>query len=147
MMAQHPNYAIHPKTVRSTFTFVSQIRSRLNKENLMDAAIEDRGAVVVKAKPTRKVFKGTTRTINKIPASILSDPQINDAIAALPPNYNFEIHKTIHRIRETKAKRVALQMPEGLLMFACPISDIIQKFTDADTGKTRTNTQSRSFQL
>lgn len=90
------------------------------------------GVVVVKAKPTRKVFKGTTRTINKIPASILNDAQINDAIAALPPNYNFEIHKTIHRIRETKAKRVALQMPEGLLMFACAISDIIQKFTDAD---------------
>lgn len=95
--------------------------------------IEETGAVVVKAKPNRKVFKGTTRTINKIPATLLNDPQINDAISALPRNYNFEIHKTIHRIRETKAKRVALQMPEGLLMFACPISDIIQKFTDADT--------------
>lgn len=94
---------------------------------------EEAGAVVVKAKPTRKVFKGTTRTVNKIPASILNDQQLNDAIAALPANYNFEIHKTIHRIRETKAKRVAMQMPEGLLMFACPISDIIQKFTDADT--------------
>lgn len=98
----------------------------------METAHEEVGAVVVKAKPTRKVFKGT-RAINKIPQSILNDPQINDAIAALPPNYNFEIHKTIHRIRETKAKRVALQMPEGLLIFACPISDLIQKFTDADT--------------
>lgn len=38
---------------------------------------EDAGAVVVKAKPTRKVFKGATRTINKIPANILNDPQIN----------------------------------------------------------------------
>ena len=99
----------------------------------MDVIQDEGSVVVVKAKPTRKVFKGTTRTINKIPASILNDPQINDAIAALPLNYNFEIHKTVHRIRETKAKRVALQMPEGLLMFACAISDIIQKFTDADT--------------
>lgn len=92
---------------------------------------EDASAVVVKAKPTRKVFKGT-RAINKIPASILNDPEINNAISVLPPNYNFEIHKTIHRIRDAKSKRVALQMPEGLLMFACPISDIIQKFTDSD---------------
>jgi hypothetical protein len=60
----------------------------------MDAVTQDdAGVVVVKAKPTRKVFKGTTRTINKIPASILNDPQINDAIAALPPNYNFEYVK------------------------------------------------------
>jgi hypothetical protein len=123
------------KNIHSTFTFSSRIDSRPNKEkDQMDSVIEESGAVVVKAKPTRKVFKGTTRTINKIPATILNDPQINDAIAALPANYNFEIHKTVHRIRETKAKRVALQMPEGLLMFACPISDIIQKFTDADTG-------------
>lgn len=70
------------------------------------------GVVVVKAKP-RKVFKGTARTINRIPASILDDPEINEALSALPKNYNFEIHKTIWRIRETKAKRVALQMPEG----------------------------------
>lgn len=91
------------------------------------------GVVVVKAKPTRKVFKGATKTLNKIPNSILNDELLNKAISALPSNYNFEIHKTIHKIRETKAKRVALQLPEGLLMFACPISDIIQKFTEADT--------------
>jgi 2-(3-amino-3-carboxypropyl)histidine synthase len=89
--------------------------------------------VVVKAKTTRKVFKGTTKVINKIPNSLLNDQQLNNAIDALPSNYNFEIHKTIHKIRETKAKRVALQMPEGLLMFACAISDIIEKFTEADT--------------
>lgn len=74
----------------------------------------DTGAVVVvKAKPVRKVFKGVTRTINKIPQEILNDPQINEAMSALPQNYNFEIHKTIWRVREMKAKRVALQMPEG----------------------------------
>lgn len=90
------------------------------------------GVVVVKAKPKR-VFKGTTRTINKIPPSILEDPEINDAIAALPKNYNFEIHKTIWRVREMKAKRVALQLPEGLLIFSLIISDIIERFTEADT--------------
>jgi hypothetical protein len=74
---------------------------------------ESQEVVVVKAKPARKVFKGATRTINKIPNEILQDPLLNDAISVLPSNYNFEVHKTIWRIREMKAKRVALQLPEG----------------------------------
>lgn len=69
--------------------------------------------VVVKAKPVRKVFKGASRTITKIPLELLNDPQLNEAIGVLPSNYNFEIHKTIWRTRELNAKRVALQMPEG----------------------------------
>lgn len=89
--------------------------------------------VVVKAKPVRKVFKAATRTVNKIPLEILNNVEINDEISKLPNNYNFEIHKTIWRTREIKAKRVALQMPEGLLMFSMVISDIIERFTDADT--------------
>lgn len=88
---------------------------------------------IVKAKPVRKVFKGATRVIYKIPQSLLDDPELNGAISVLPLNYNFEIHKTIWRIREMKAKRVALQMPEGLLMFSLVISDIIERFTEADT--------------
>lgn len=88
---------------------------------------------IVKAKPVRKVFKGATRVINKIPQTLLNDVELNGAISVLPNNYNFEIHKTIWRIREMKAKRVALQMPEGLLMFSLVISDIIERFTEADT--------------
>lgn len=89
--------------------------------------------VIVKAKPVRKVFKAATRTVNKIPQDLLNNVELNEAISALPSNYNFEMHKTIWRIKELKAKRVALQMPEGLLMFALVISDIIEKFTGADT--------------
>ncbi|XP_035792588.1 2-(3-amino-3-carboxypropyl)histidine synthase subunit 1-like [Anopheles albimanus] len=88
---------------------------------------------IVKAKPVRKVFKGASRVINKIPPELLNDPALNAAIAALPANYNFEIHKTIWRVRETKAKRVALQMPEGLLVYSLMISDLIERFTSADT--------------
>jgi hypothetical protein len=50
----------------------------------------------------------------------------------LPSNYNFEIHKTIWRLRECKASKVALQFPEGLLMYACVIADIIEKFALAE---------------
>lgn len=45
----------------------------------------------------------------------------------LPDNYNFEIHKTIWKIKFTGAKRVALQFPEGLLLFSCVIADIIEQ--------------------
>ncbi|XP_015593804.1 2-(3-amino-3-carboxypropyl)histidine synthase subunit 1 [Cephus cinctus] len=88
--------------------------------------------VIVKAKPVRKVFKAPVR-VNKVPQELLNDPVLNAAIAALPSNYNFEIHKTVWRIKETKAKRVALQMPEGLLMYATTIADIIEDFTGADS--------------
>ncbi|KAJ5407734.1 2-(3-amino-3-carboxypropyl)histidine synthase subunit 1 [Penicillium cosmopolitanum] len=43
-------------------------------------------------------------------------------------NYSFEIPKTIHRVRTSGAKRVALQFPEGLLIFATTISDILTQF-------------------
>ncbi|XP_034937455.1 2-(3-amino-3-carboxypropyl)histidine synthase subunit 1 [Chelonus insularis] len=93
---------------------------------------EDSSVIVVKAKPVRKVFKAPVR-VSKIPQELLDDPILNAAIAAIPENYNFEIHKTIWRIRETKAKRVALQMPEGLLFVATTIADIIEDFTEAET--------------
>lgn len=68
------------------------------------------------------------RALNNVPDDILHDKDINDAIALLPRNYNFEIHKTIHRIRTSGAKKIALQMPEGLLLFATTISDILTQF-------------------
>ncbi|KAH8705675.1 putative diphthamide synthesis protein-domain-containing protein [Talaromyces proteolyticus] len=78
------------------------------------------------------VQKATTRrpprTLNHIPAEISSNPDILAAISLLPKNYSFEIPKTIHRIRSSEAKRVALQFPEGLLIFATTISDILTEF-------------------
>jgi len=90
------------------------------------------------AKP-RKRFVGSTagpssKTLassvisHQIPRDILQDVQLNDAIKALPSNYSFEIHKTIHHVRRNKATMVALQMPEGLQMFACTIADIIERY-------------------
>lgn len=68
------------------------------------------------------------RALNQIPEEILNDPAINEAIALLPANYSFEIHKTIHRIRSLESERIALQFPEGLLLFATTISDILSAF-------------------
>ncbi len=58
--------------------------------------------------------------------SITCDEALNAGSALLPSNYSFEIHKTVWRVKSTGAKRVALQMPEGLLRFSCIIADIFQ---------------------
>lgn len=73
------------------------------------------------------------RVASQIPDEILKNIELKEAIKVLPSNYNFEIYKTIWRIKQTQAKRVALQMPEGLLLFACLVSDIIERFTGAET--------------
>ncbi|KAG6378505.1 putative diphthamide synthesis protein-domain-containing protein [Boletus reticuloceps] len=70
--------------------------------------------------------RGATPT-QQVPEEILTDPLLNQAIQQLPANYSFEIHKTIHHVRKNRAKMVALQMPEGLQMFACTIADIIER--------------------
>lgn len=63
-----------------------------------------------------------------MPPEILNNKDINAAISLLPSNYSFEIHKTIHRIRTSDAKKIALQFPEGLLLYATTISDILTRF-------------------
>ncbi|XP_058853918.1 2-(3-amino-3-carboxypropyl)histidine synthase subunit 1-like isoform X1 [Acipenser ruthenus] len=73
------------------------------------------------------------RVANQIPAEILNDVELQEAVKALPQNYNFEIPKTVWRVRQAQARRVALQMPEGLQMFACAVADIIERFTGAET--------------
>ncbi|EJP65653.1 diphthamide biosynthesis protein [Beauveria bassiana ARSEF 2860] len=75
------------------------------------------------AKPRR-----APRLLNRVPPEISEDPKLKEAIALLPANYSFEIPKTIHRIQTSGAKKVALQMPEGLLLFATTISDILTQF-------------------
>ncbi|KAL4223625.1 Diphthamide biosynthesis protein 1 [Mactra antiquata] len=90
--------------------------------------------VTVTAKKDRKVITGgQRRTAHQIPDEILNDPKLLQAMKQLPDNYNFEIPKTIWKIKQISAKRVALQFPEGLLLFSCVIADIIEEFTDADT--------------
>jgi 2-(3-amino-3-carboxypropyl)histidine synthase len=65
---------------------------------------------------------------SSIPPDILQDPLLAEAIAQnLPKNYEFEVHKTIWNIRKWDCKMVALQMPEGLLMWGCVLSDIVER--------------------
>ncbi|KAI1471244.1 diphthamide biosynthesis protein [Daldinia caldariorum] len=93
-----------------------------SKNGSGDLSIEDSGAIQV-SQPRR-----APRLLNQVPPEILNDPELKEAMALLPSNYSFEIPKTIHRIRSSGARRVALQMPEGLLLFATTISDILTQF-------------------
>ncbi|DAZ97041.1 TPA: LOW QUALITY PROTEIN: hypothetical protein N0F65_012910 [Lagenidium giganteum] len=84
-----------------------------------------------KRKPSEAAMK--RRMANQIPDSIQNDPELAKAMEQLPWNYNFEIKKTVWRVQQAKSKRVALQFPEGLLLYSCVIADIIERFTGADT--------------
>eukprot|EP01059_Diplonema_ambulator_P022921 TRINITY_DN3827_c0_g1_i2.p1 TRINITY_DN3827_c0_g1~~TRINITY_DN3827_c0_g1_i2.p1 ORF type:complete len:411 (+),score=76.16 TRINITY_DN3827_c0_g1_i2:439-1671(+) len=95
----------------------------------MSCGCEDRNAcgevveVKPKAKPKRVIAKGR----GAVPAEVLEDPVLNKMAAELPGHYTFEIHKTVWRVKEAGAKRVALQFPEGLLLFAPVIAAILEK--------------------
>eukprot|EP00879_Flechtneria_rotunda_P019490 GHRR01020469.1.p1 GENE.GHRR01020469.1~~GHRR01020469.1.p1 ORF type:complete len:341 (+),score=109.08 GHRR01020469.1:153-1175(+) len=75
----------------------------------------------------------TKRVVRQqVPDSILNNSALAAAASVLPANYNFEIHKTVWRIHQAGAKQVALQFPEGLLMYACTIADILQEFAGVE---------------
>ncbi|KAJ1722186.1 Diphthamide biosynthesis protein 1 [Coemansia erecta] len=71
-------------------------------------------------------------TANQVPSTILENTLLNQAISLLPTNYNFEIHKTIWQIQRLDARCVALQFPEGLMIFACTICDILETFCNVE---------------
>lgn len=112
----------------------------------MDSTTSTDQSPPVAPKTTRKRFVGrspssTQPSSSKTPilsTSALSqtqteDPLLKAAISALlPHNYNFELPKSIAQIKKNDAKRVALQMPEGLAMYGCAIVDIIERFTGAE---------------
>ncbi|VVB15115.1 unnamed protein product [Arabis nemorensis] len=55
---------------------------------------------------------------------ILGDASLNATISLLPSIYQFDVHKCIWGIKSINAKRIALQLPEGLLIYALTLSDI-----------------------
>ncbi|XP_024396421.1 uncharacterized protein [Physcomitrium patens] len=68
----------------------------------------------------------------QIPDSILNDPALKAAMAVLPANYNLEIPKTVWRVKQAGAKKVALQFPEGLLLYSLTICDILEEFAGVE---------------
>ena len=88
--------------------------------------------VNTKSEPKRFFAPKKGNVANLVPADISENKFLATQIEKLPGNYNFEIPKTIWRIKEMDVKTVALQMPEGLTMFGCTIADIIEEMTGSD---------------
>src|SRR3989338_6305738 len=62
---------------------------------------------------------GGPRVAHGIPAELRAHAELNEAIAStLPGNYQFEIHKTLHKIAEHGAKKGGPQLPPGRRGFA-----------------------------
>jgi len=71
--------------------------------------------------------RAARRLARLVPPEIADDPELKHAMEQLPKNYNFQVLKTVWRLKSSKARKVALQMPEGLLMFACVLADIFEQ--------------------
>lgn len=92
---------------------------------------------VDKEKKTRRrriIRRNKKSSASTIPDSISKNQALLSAIStSLPADYEFEILKTVWRIENSKANHVALQMPEGLLMYSCTVADLLKKFSVART--------------
>lgn len=123
----------------STTTSTISVCSNHTKESTTTCAtvVEDTTIIQDKKKEStkrrkRRVYRRKNQQQNAIPSSLSQNPALLKAIASsLPVDYEFEIIKTIWRIQHTKVKHVALQMPEGLLMYATCIGDLLMKFCPA----------------
>eukprot|EP00793_Prasinoderma_coloniale_P000073 PRCOL_00005581-RA len=102
----------------------------MEREEAPRAAAEAPAAAPARAPLVKGGVKRFVR--QQVPSEILEDKALNAAASVLPSNYSFEIHKTVWRVRQAGARRVALQFPEGLLLYACTIADILQAFAGAE---------------
>ena len=100
-------------------------------------ALVEEAAAAPPPKPRRRVVRRKRRARNSgpspsdVPDSIAKNPALLSAInATIPSDYEFEVCKTIHRINLAGASHVALQLPEGLLMYACGLADLIRTFSE-----------------
>lgn len=97
-----------------------------------------RSAMVSASSPSPDGASGASRAPRRvlgsaIPRSIAEDPELAAAIErALPSGYDFELYKTVTRIRALEARTVALQFPEGLLMFSLAIADVLTAHAGVD---------------
>ncbi|KAI9505272.1 putative diphthamide synthesis protein-domain-containing protein [Coemansia spiralis] len=133
-MSEQPALLEESKSSKPRRRFVGRGKGAFSAAHSKEEiSIEDSLALVdIKDSPNSQSKHSIEGNANRVPADILEDGRLNQAIALLPNNYNFEIHKTIWQIKRLKATRVALQFPEGLLMFACTISDILEMFGDVE---------------
>lgn len=105
-------------------TAIDPVRN-VGNPSLKSAATSSANSDVPERIPKRTLLTNKRR----IPDDIINNAALNQAIALLPSNYNFEVQKMLWRVRTEQSKIVALQFPEGLLMYSCIIADILRSFS------------------
>lgn len=111
--------------------------ARLSKPTavVVVAAEPSKGPVRFRGRKTEtgQVVTSKRRADFEMPRDLVENAELDDAIArTLPANYNFEIKKSLWRIRRSGATKVAIQFPEGLLIFSCPISDLFERYAQVE---------------
>eukprot|EP00977_Amphora_coffeiformis_P028634 scaffold36436_cov176-Amphora_coffeaeformis.AAC.10 len=98
-------------------------------------ATDDAGAATDNKKP-RQIIRRRRRRREKEEKTPAVDPVLLEKVlsdSSLPSAYSFEVLKTVERILELQADHVALQMPEGLLMYATVLADIFRRLAPCCT--------------
>ena len=103
----------------------------MDKETTVtDPATNDTTTVKPKRIIRRRRRKGP-ETQTPLYDPVVLEKMVQDS--GLPLAYSFEIPKTLDRIASLQATHVALQMPEGLLLYACILGDILQSMAKSVT--------------
>jgi len=87
-----------------------------------------------KAPAPRRVIRRKHRNKQGSASAPVVDPVVLQKVleeSNLPKAYSFEIPKTVQRILSLNAKHIALQMPEGLLLYATVLSDVLKRLVAA----------------
>ena len=77
----------------------------------------------------RKIIRRRRGRTNKNNVPTVDPVLLEKTVKAsnLPTAYSFEIVKTVERILQLQANHIALQMPEGLLLYATVLSDVFKR--------------------
>jgi len=86
------------------------------------------------AQPKKRILRRRRRTANdrKSDAAYQIDPVLLQKVleqSHLPSAYSFEIVKTVQRCVQLQVTHLALQMPEGLLLYATVLADVLRQLT------------------
>mmetsp|Transcript_6402 Transcript_6402/g.9061 ORF Transcript_6402/g.9061 Transcript_6402/m.9061 type:complete len:429 (-) Transcript_6402:385-1671(-) len=99
-------------------------------EATKNLAKEDQPTRSTTAPAPRRIIRRRRRAKKQQDEEDVVDPILLQKViqeSALPKDYNFEIIKSVRRIKQLNATHVALQMPEGLLLYATVLADVFQR--------------------
>lgn len=122
---------------------INEVEQSVNQPEQHDQPTEqstDSSALTVSAKPARRLksqfqprANQSIALLNKQTAPLFDEARLIKLInQLLPSHYNFELPKTINRILTSQSKQIALQLPEGLQVYATRLIDLINEFTSAE---------------